>query len=263
VGLYFYKARVYDPMTGRFLQNDPIGYESDLNMYAYTRGDPVNRSDPSGMATDDDNKKQEESDDGGGHVFGSSWNLNTLPLAHEAELMKAAADAMLKSALQQSADAVANLGEKTATQLATPLIGRGFALVAGPLAGVAASFIPSPTAGPQMDETQRNYIVRGGTCFAAQFCSGSGVVAAPNGQLSGVSVQAYPNTSVQQLSQRQWVPNSQIGVTTFGAAQAAGATLVPDPRPGNPYHAIMGGLTGAQFEGLFQVMPNPNPKLKQ
>lgn len=26
-GLYFYRARYYDPETGRFLETDPIGYE--------------------------------------------------------------------------------------------------------------------------------------------------------------------------------------------------------------------------------------------
>ncbi len=46
--LYFYKARVYDPIAGRFLQNDPIGYEGGTNVYGYTGGDPVNESDPDG-----------------------------------------------------------------------------------------------------------------------------------------------------------------------------------------------------------------------
>jgi RHS repeat-associated protein len=46
--LYHYKARVYDPSSGRFLQTDPVGYGPDINWYAYVREDPVNNADPSG-----------------------------------------------------------------------------------------------------------------------------------------------------------------------------------------------------------------------
>lgn len=49
VGLYYYKARMYSPKLGRFIQPDPIGYDDGMNMYAYVGGDPVNATDPSGL----------------------------------------------------------------------------------------------------------------------------------------------------------------------------------------------------------------------
>jgi RHS repeat-associated protein len=40
-GLYHYKARIYSPTLGRFLQTDPISYADGMNWYNYVGGDPV------------------------------------------------------------------------------------------------------------------------------------------------------------------------------------------------------------------------------
>jgi RHS repeat-associated protein len=53
IGLSYYKARIYSPTLGRFLQADPIGYADGVNLYAYVGGDPINRRDPSGLEEED------------------------------------------------------------------------------------------------------------------------------------------------------------------------------------------------------------------
>jgi RHS repeat-associated protein len=48
------RNRSYDPQTGRFTQEDPIGLAGGMNLYGFAGGDPVNFSDPFGLCPDGD-----------------------------------------------------------------------------------------------------------------------------------------------------------------------------------------------------------------
>ncbi|MCK5021439.1 MAG: RHS repeat-associated core domain-containing protein [Candidatus Peribacteraceae bacterium] len=48
-GMYYYRARMYEPGMGRFIQADPAGMVDGANMYAYVGNNPVNKKDPFGL----------------------------------------------------------------------------------------------------------------------------------------------------------------------------------------------------------------------
>ncbi|ERN39820.1 RHS repeat-associated core domain protein [Rubidibacter lacunae KORDI 51-2] len=49
-GLHYYRARYYDPRTGRFLSEDPLGFGAgDVNLYRYVGNSPLNAIDPYGL----------------------------------------------------------------------------------------------------------------------------------------------------------------------------------------------------------------------
>ncbi|WP_165840609.1 RHS repeat-associated core domain-containing protein [Streptomyces scopuliridis] len=47
-GLLYYRNRYYDPETGRFISQDPIGFAGGANLYQYALSSPTTYTDPSG-----------------------------------------------------------------------------------------------------------------------------------------------------------------------------------------------------------------------
>ena len=108
-------------------------------------------------------------------------------------------------------------------------------------------------------------VVRGGMNLPESFVVGSGVVIDASRLLKGASVNCGAGCSVQELTAPNMqagyrgIPHSQIGVTTVGAIRAAGAIIAPSPKPWNPYHTTVGGLTPEQVSLLFRpTRKNPN-----
>ena len=48
-GLYYFRARMYHPTLGRFMQMDPLGYEAGMNLYTYAMANPLKFCDPTGL----------------------------------------------------------------------------------------------------------------------------------------------------------------------------------------------------------------------
>ena len=49
-GFYDNNARIYDPASGRWLSQDPLGFDAgDSNLYRYVNNAPTDATDPSGM----------------------------------------------------------------------------------------------------------------------------------------------------------------------------------------------------------------------
>jgi hypothetical protein len=99
------------------------------------------------------------------------------------------------------------------------------------------------------------FVVRGGTNTAERFSKASGARTESDGTVSSVSVNCAAGKSISDLSKT--IPNSQIGVTTVGKVREMGGDVAPKPRPSNPDHCELHGLTPMQAQTLFTpTQPN-------
>jgi hypothetical protein len=108
-------------------------------------------------------------------------------------------------------------------------------------------------------------VVRGGQNLPESFAQGSGVTVDATSQVQGVSVNAAPGLTVEELTAPNaqtgypGIPHNQIGVTTVGRIRAQGGVVDPSPRKINPVHATLSGLTPEQASALFRpTVKNPS-----
>jgi RHS repeat-associated protein len=51
--MYFYRARYYDPVAGRFVSEDPVGFSGGFDFYSYAFNRPLQLTDPMGLSPQD------------------------------------------------------------------------------------------------------------------------------------------------------------------------------------------------------------------
>jgi RHS repeat-associated protein len=75
-GLYYYRARYYDPLVGRFISVDSIGFQAgDTNLYRYVFNSPTLATDPTGHEWWDElGQNLGNAWNGAGNALQSAWN---------------------------------------------------------------------------------------------------------------------------------------------------------------------------------------------
>lgn len=121
-GLYYVRQRFYDPVTGRFLQRDPIPLLSAIDPYSYAGNDPVNSRDPFGL-----NPEGAEGGESG------SWRAESAAFDHIIkpeifytgdQIIEAGTDA-LEMALIDNGRGTSVGGARAVFGFLTPSVGRG------------------------------------------------------------------------------------------------------------------------------------------
>jgi RHS repeat-associated protein len=103
-GLYYYRARYYNPYIGPFLQTDPVGYSAGMNLYTYCGNNPLVLTDPSGRNPYDSNDSNDATD-------WSDW-LNVRAYAEQQRDLAEASKISDVEALARIADKVAEWSKR-------------------------------------------------------------------------------------------------------------------------------------------------------
>jgi RHS repeat-associated protein len=95
-GLYYYRARYYNPTTQRFVSEDPAGLAAGINSYSYAGNRPTDFKDPTGL---DYNVNYDP-------------NTNTLNVSAAVGIYGSDASSQLAASWQQSANNYWNSGNR-------------------------------------------------------------------------------------------------------------------------------------------------------
>lgn len=134
-GLTYLRNRYYDPKTGQFTQEDPIGLAGGLNVYGFANGDPVNFSDPFGLCGGPREKPCPNA--GSASAMGEVVKrLAAMAPAMEKAIVLGAAVTLAPVVAVLGADAAAAGAGAAAMSLSAPLAGR--TLLPAASAGVVA-----------------------------------------------------------------------------------------------------------------------------
>jgi RHS repeat-associated protein len=249
--LYHYKARVYDPVIGRFLQTDPIGHADDFNLYTYGANDALNHSDPLGTQAAPDCEE----------VGASSCRSSTGLRQRPAETQPPRPPATRPDPTTTTRPPPRAPPQPSSKPTVPPVV----LLAAVIWLGTATETAPGTLSDSDRNRlNQPQYAIRGGLASPDSLTSGTGP--APYG-MTGFSVTTAPGRSPYELAMIANYPNPTVSVTTVQALNALGYEVVPTPLPGQPLHATVntgGPLSRAaaeQLAGAFGVkFANPNPR---
>jgi len=103
-GRSYYRARYYDPTSGRFISEDRMGLKEGLDLYAYVSNNPVTNADPSGRFKIDQSCKKPQC-----RTFGSAGQQNVEQVIQQqadfaCQNLQIITDPKLRSCIQKSCD---------------------------------------------------------------------------------------------------------------------------------------------------------------